>query len=93
MGQGCGIAVNCGVGYRCGSDPTLLWQWLRPEAVAQIQLLAWELSYAVGAALKKKKKKRKKKQYKTKQKSKGKLWRAGINWKDGINTYTPLYIK
>ena len=61
MGQGCGIAVNCGVGYRCGSDPTLLWQWLRPEAVAQIQLLAWELSYAVGAALKKKKKKRKKK--------------------------------
>ena len=32
--------------------------WCRPAAVAPIQPLAWELSYAMGAALKKKKKKK-----------------------------------
>ena len=51
------IAVTCGVGRRCGSDPALLWLWCRPAAVALIQPLAWELPYAVGSALKRKKKK------------------------------------
>ena len=62
MGRGSGIAMNCGVGRRCGWDPTLLWPWLwcRPAAVAPFQPLAWELPHAVGAALKSRGKKRKK---------------------------------
>ena len=44
------------VGRRHGSDPALLWLWSKPkEATALIQPLAWELSFAVGAALKSKK--------------------------------------
>ena len=39
----------------------LLWLWCRPAAAAPIQSLAWELQYAVGAALKKQKAKKKKK--------------------------------
>ena len=48
--------MSCGVGYRHGSDVALLWLWCRLAAAAPIQSLAWELSYALGAALKKKKK-------------------------------------
>ena len=33
-------------------DPTSLWLWRRPAAAALIRLLAWELPYAVGVALK-----------------------------------------
>ena len=33
----------------------LLWLWNRPLAIASIQPLAWELLYAAGVALKKKK--------------------------------------
>ena len=47
--------MSCGVDRRRGSDPTLLWLWCRPAAVAQLQPLAWERPYAVGAALKSKK--------------------------------------
>ena len=36
----------------------LLWLWCRPAAAAPIQLLAWDLSYAAGVALKSKKKKK-----------------------------------
>ena len=39
-------------------DPALLWLWCRPAATALIQPLAWELPYAAGAALKRKKKER-----------------------------------
>ena len=42
--------MNCGVGCRHGSDPTLLWLWRSPAATAPIQPLAWEHPYAVGAA-------------------------------------------
>ena len=35
-----GIAMNCGVGRRCGSDPTLLWLWCRLVATAPIKPLA-----------------------------------------------------
>ena len=31
-----GIAVNCGVGHRCGSDLALLWLWYRSAAAALI---------------------------------------------------------
>ena len=33
------FALTCGVGHRCGSDPTLLWLWLwcRLAAVALIR--------------------------------------------------------
>ena len=44
--------------YRCSSD-TALWLWHRPMATALIHPLAWELPYATGATLKKKRKKEK----------------------------------
>ena len=34
------------------NDPMLLWLWRRPEAIALIQLLPWELPHATGVALK-----------------------------------------
>ena len=37
-------------------DPEMLWLWCRPASVVPIQALAWELPYATGVALKKKKK-------------------------------------
>ena len=55
------IAMSCGVGWRWGSDSTLLWLWHRPAATALIGPLAWEPPYAAGVALKSKKKKKKKK--------------------------------
>ena len=58
VGQGSGVAVNCGVGHRRGSDPALLWLWCRPAATAPIQPLAWELPYAMHMVLKRKKKKK-----------------------------------
>ena len=38
-------------------DPILLWLWCNLAAVTPIQPLAWELPYAVGVSLKRKKKK------------------------------------
>ena len=55
VGQGSGVAVNCGVGGRHGLDPTLLWLWCRPTARAQIRPLAWELLCATGEAVQSKK--------------------------------------
>jgi len=52
--------VSCGVGRRHSSDPELLWLWRRPAATAPIGPLAWELPYAAGAALEKKKAKQRK---------------------------------
>ena len=46
-------------GRRRSSDPTLLWLWCRPAAVARILPLALELPYANGAALKRPRKKKK----------------------------------
>ena len=54
VGQGSGIAVSCGVGWRRSSDPQLLWLCCRPVAVAGIRPLAWEHPYAAGTALKSK---------------------------------------
>ena len=58
VGWGSGVAVSCGVGLRCGSDPKLLWLWCKPTAVALIGPLPWEFPYAWGVALKSKKKKK-----------------------------------
>ena len=44
--------MSCGAGHRLGLDLALLWLWHRPAATAPIQLLAWELPYATGVALK-----------------------------------------
>ena len=55
-----GIAMSCGVGCRCGSDPALLWLWHRLAAIAPIRPLAWEPPYAVGVALKRQRTKKKK---------------------------------
>ena len=53
--KGSGVAMNCGVGHRWGSDLALLWLWCRPAATPLIGPLAWELPYATGVAMKKKK--------------------------------------
>ena len=53
-GKGSGIAVSCGVGRRCGSNPALLWLWRRLAAAALIQPLACEPPCATGEALKSK---------------------------------------
>ena len=50
--------MSCGVGRRHGSDLVLLWLWHRLTTIALIRPLAWETSYAMGVALKKKKKER-----------------------------------
>ena len=55
---GSGVAMNCGVGCRCGSHLALLWLWCRPPAEAPLRSLAWELPCAESAALKSKSKKK-----------------------------------
>ena len=55
--------MGCVVGHRCGSDLTLLWLRHRPAAKAPIRPLAWELPYAMGAALKRKLKKKERKNF------------------------------
>ena len=49
-------ALPCTVVYanRCSSYPPLLWLWCRSAAIVLIRPLAWELSWAMGAALKSK---------------------------------------
>ena len=59
--KGSGVAVSCGVGCRCSSDPTLLWLWHRLVATAPIRPLAWEPPCAAGAALKSREKNKKNK--------------------------------
>ena len=52
--------MSHGVGCRCGWDLALLWLWCRLEVATPTGPLAWELPYAVVAALKNLKKKKKK---------------------------------
>ena len=54
--------MNSGVGHRRGLDPVLLQLWCSLVAVVPILPLAWEISYAMGAAQKKQKKKERKKE-------------------------------
>ena len=58
MGRESGVAISCGVVFRHSLDPCLLWLCGRPAAVVLIQLLDWEIPYALGVALKRKKKKK-----------------------------------
>ena len=51
--------MSCGLGHTCKPALVLLWLWHRPAATALIQPLAWELPYAVVAALNRQKKERK----------------------------------
>ena len=60
--------MSCGVAHRHGSDPTLLWLWHRLAAIVPIRPLAWELPYAMGAALKSQKKEGRKEGRKKKKK-------------------------
>ena len=53
-----GPIPSCSVGHL-----VLLWLWCRPAAVVLICLLAWELPYASGVALKLQKKKKKQKHF------------------------------
>ena len=50
--------MSYGVGLGHASDPTLQWLWCRPAAVALFGPLVWELLYAMGATIKRKKKKK-----------------------------------
>ena len=50
---GSGVTMSCGVDRNHSSNPPLLWR--RLATIALIPPVAWELSYAAGAALKKKK--------------------------------------
>ena len=54
------VAVSCGIGHRRSLDPTLLWLYSL-AATDPILLLAWELPYAMGVALKRQKTKQNKK--------------------------------
>ena len=54
VGQGSSVAISCRVGHRRSSDPALLCLGCSLVAVAVIRLLAWELLYATGVALKSK---------------------------------------
>ena len=53
-----GLRIQLCHKLRHRSYPSLLWLWRRPAAAAPVQPLAWELTYAPGVALKRKKKKR-----------------------------------
>ena len=55
MGQGSGVAMNCHVGCKYGSELVLLWLWYMPTAVAPIRPLEWECPNAAGVARKIKK--------------------------------------
>ena len=50
------VAMSCGVGHRCGSDPVWLRLRCTSAGVAPIRPLAWEPPYATSVALKKEKK-------------------------------------
>ena len=58
VGSGSGVALSCGIGHRCSSDPELLWLWLRLQL--RLDPLAWEPPYAAEMALEKAKRQRKK---------------------------------
>ena len=57
VGQRPNIAMSCGVGCRCGSNPVLLWLWYRPAAIALSY--SSESTPSLGAILKKDKTKTK----------------------------------
>ena len=87
--------MSCGVGPRCGSDPTLLWLWCRPVSTGPIQPLAWEPPYASGAALENAKRQKKKKKKKRLGTEKRKNMRIDIKNFNSCNLHysTKFYCK
>ena len=83
--------MSCSVGRKCGSDLVLLWLSHRLAAAVPIQPLAWELPYAAGAALKRKKKKSKQKNPRQSSENglEGAGWAAGRE-EDRQSVPTPL---
>ena len=55
-GLGSGAASSCGVGCRHSLELPLPWLWHKLAAAAAIRPLAWELPYAAGVTLKRKRK-------------------------------------
>ena len=49
------FATSCSACRKGSLDPAMLWLWYWPATAALIRPLAWELPYAIGAALKRKK--------------------------------------
>ena len=81
VGQGSGAAVSCGVGRKRIWNPTLLWLWYRPAAMAPIWPLAWEFPYDVNVVLKRRKEKRKNTQKHVSMKSQREASKFWINFK------------
>ena len=79
--------MSCSAGPRRSLDPTLLWLWNRPAAVALIQSQAWERPYAISAALKRKEKKKK-----LSNRRRVRFWslKQGVNGKSTKGTIWPL---
>ena len=81
--EGSSIATSYSIGCRHGLDPVLLWLCCRLAAATPILPLAWELPYAVGAALQRPRKKRKDEiggQRKTKKKKKKRIALYASSW-------------
>ena len=72
--------MTCGAGRRRGSDPALLWPWLRLVATAPIGPIDWELLHAAGAAPKREER----------QKNKQKNLRKMSTVKSEINLSKPI---
>ena len=72
--------MSCGVGCRRGSDPALLWLWLRLVATAPIRPLAWEGPRVVGEALEKTEKKRQNPPQNNKKTHKNLFFLNGVNY-------------
>ena len=75
--------MSCGVGHTRDSDPILL--WCRPPAVAPIQPLAWEPTYAAGSGPRKRQKYKKKKKKDLKQIKMFEKYRK-IPWKSKLKS-------
>ena len=83
--------MSCGVGRRCGSDPSLLCLWRRPAVTAPIQPLAWEPPYAAGAALENEKRQKDKKN--PTNKSSGPVGFTGEFYQTSREGLTPILLK
>ena len=84
--------MSRGIGCRLSSDPMLMWHrlWHRLAAAAPIWPLAWELPYAMEAALKKGKKTKTNKQKPSKQTNKKNAYGEEIYYKALAHTIVEL---
>ena len=85
--------MSCGIGCRSSLDLALLWLWCRQTVTAPIPPVAWEIPYAMGAALKKKERKEERKKFKSLQSEKviievwmpGKPLSSSCSWILGVS--------